>query len=239
MKFALATTFAAAASAHYTFDRIAINGQETGNSWQHIMENTRAEKYMPTKFINSFGTTPLDSDFRCNQGAFTNQGNVQVVDVAAGSEMSFLLAYGATMQHPGPSQVYMSQAPGSVAQYDGSGDWFKIHQTGVCNNGGDLTTDAWCTWDQDRITFTIPSSTPSGEYLVRAEHIGLHGAHVGEAEFYYSCALVNVVNGGDGLPGPTVQIPGVYQQDDEAVNFSVWGGGSDYPLIPGPEVWQG
>jgi hypothetical protein len=67
----------------------------------------------------------------------------------------------------------MSKAPtGSVKAYDGSGDWFKIGQTGVCNQSGDFTTNAWCSWDKNTLTATIPKNTPSGEYLLRVEHIG-------------------------------------------------------------------
>lgn len=69
--------------------------------------------------------------------------------------------------------MYMSKAPGDdVKAYDGSGDWFKIFEEGVCNQGGDFTADAWCTWDRNFISATIPKDTPDGEYLVRAEHIG-------------------------------------------------------------------
>lgn len=67
----------------------------------------------------------------------------------------------------------MSRAPGDdVKAYDGSGDWFKIFEEGVCNQGADFTTDAWCTWGRDSISATIPADTPDGEYLIRAEHIG-------------------------------------------------------------------
>lgn len=73
----------------------------------------------------------------------------------------------------GPALYYMSKAPGDdVKSYDGSGDWFKIGETGVCNEGGDFTKDAWCTWDKNQLTATIPTDTPSGEYLLRFEHIG-------------------------------------------------------------------
>lgn len=73
----------------------------------------------------------------------------------------------------GPGLVYMSRAPGdNVKAYDGSGDWFKIFQEGVCNSGGDFTTNAWCTWDRNWIAARIPANTPNGEYLVRVEHIG-------------------------------------------------------------------
>ncbi|KAG2415903.1 hypothetical protein HFD88_007095 [Aspergillus terreus] len=238
MKYALAlASLVAAVSAHYTFDVLVVDGQET-SSWQYIRENTRAEKYMPTKFINSPSITPLDSDFTCNEGANTNAGKTEVATVAAGSELAMKLAYGARIQHPGPAQVYMSKAPGDVKDYDGSGDWFKIYQDTVCTPGVELTEGGWCSWDKDRISFKIPASTPPGQYLVRAEHIALHGAHGGEAEFYYSCAQVEVTGSGSGEPSPVVKIPGVYAQDDEAVNFSVWGA-TDYPLIPGPEVWSG
>lgn len=68
----------------------------------------------------------------------------------------------------------MSRAPDDdVKSYDGSGDWFKIFEEGVCSSDKDFTTDAWCTWGRDSIKATIPKDTPSGEYLFRAEHIGM------------------------------------------------------------------
>lgn len=67
----------------------------------------------------------------------------------------------------------MSRAPGdNVKTYDGSGDWFKIFQEGMCNSRGNFTTDAWCTIGRNYIVAKIPANTPNGEYLVRVEHIG-------------------------------------------------------------------
>jgi hypothetical protein len=134
----------------------------------------------------------------------------------------------------------MSKAPTSAGSYDGSGEWFKIFQETICNPSGDPKTDAWCTWKKDRVSFKIPQGIPDGEYLVRAEHIGLHGAHDGQAEFYYGCAQVKVSGGGNTLPTETVKIPGVYNVKDAAVNFSVWSGKTDYPAQgPGPKVFAG
>jgi hypothetical protein len=79
----------------------------------------------------------------------------------------------------------MSKAPGAVSTYDGSVDWFKIHQEGQCSTSN-IKSTSWCTWDKDRISSTIPKDTPDGEYLVRTEHISLHGAHIRQAEFYYA-----------------------------------------------------
>ena len=62
---------------------------------------------------------------------------------------------------------------------------------------------------------------PDGEYLVRAEHIALHGAHAGAAEFYYACAQVKIQGSkATALPeGERVTIPGVYQTTDKAVRM--------------------
>jgi hypothetical protein len=75
----------------------------------------------------------------------------------------------------------------------------------------------------------IPKSLPSGQYLLRIEHIGLHGAaSSGGAQFYIayvlkvytyllltlvrrSCAQVNVSGGGSGSPSPLVSFPGAYK----------------------------
>lgn len=224
------------ASAHYFFDKLVINGQ---GSTDFVRQNTRPIAYMPTKWINTFdNTTPDSTDFRCNVGA-TNKGSKATASVKAGDSLAMSLGVGATMQHPGPAQVYMSLAPNGVANYDGSGDWFKIHQETVCNPGGDMKKEAWCTWDKDRVSFKIPAGIKDGEYLVRAEHIGLHGAHGGQAEFYYGCAQVKVSGGGNIVPTDTVKIPGVYKKADAAVNFSVWGNPNPYPAQgPGPKVFS-
>lgn len=228
------------ANAHYTFDKLSVNGK-VSRGWEFIRQNTRAEAYMPTKFIKSFDNlTPNDADFRCNKGAFSNAGKTNVAEVAPGDDLAMILAYGATMKHPGPAQVYMSKAPGSVKQYQGDGDWFKIKDETVCGSTADGLQDTdWCTWDKDRLSFKIPQGTPAGEYLIRAEHVGLHGAHVGEAEFYYSCAQVKVSGNGNGTPGPLVKFPGAYKPTDPGISFSIWAGKREYPYHVGPDVWTG
>ncbi|RHZ47486.1 lytic polysaccharide monooxygenase auxiliary activity family 9 protein [Aspergillus thermomutatus] len=225
-------------SAHYFFDVLVIDGQETKSN-EFVRSNTRQAKYNPTKWVNTRDDmTPDMTDFRCNKGAFTFAGQTGTAEVKAGSKLAMKLAVGATMQHPGPALVYMSKAPSTAQSYEGDGEWFKIYEESVCNKNADFTKDAWCTWDKDRIEFTVPADLPDGEYLIRPEHIGIHGAHVGEAEFYYTCAQVKVVGGGNGTPGPTVKFPGAYKKDDPSFNFSIWGGYKDYPM-PGPAVWTG
>jgi hypothetical protein len=187
MKLSLLTAAAIAqlASAHYFFDVLIIDGKET-KSLQYVRENTRQIKYNPTKWKNPLdGMTPDLTDFRCNKGAFTSADKTQVAEVKAGSKLAMKLAVGATMRHPGPASVYMSKAPSTVQTYEGDGDWFKIFEEGICDKTKDIKGEAWCTWDKNTVDFTIPAGTPDGEYLIRPEHIGVHGAHDGQAEFYY------------------------------------------------------
>lgn len=167
-----AAAIAPLASAHYFFDTLVIDGQESTPN-QYVRSNTRPEKYNPTKWKETRDDmTPDMPDFRCNKGAFTFAGETETAEVQAGSKLAMKLGVGATMQHPGPGLVYMSKAPDAANQYEGDGDWFKIHEEGICDTSKDITTDAWCTYDKDRIEFTIPSDVPDGEYLIRPEHIG-------------------------------------------------------------------
>jgi hypothetical protein len=50
-----------------------------------------------------------------------------------------------------------------------------------------------CLSDIWQFNFTIPKSTPSGQYLVRGEQIALHLAETYQgAQFYLGCAQINV-----------------------------------------------
>ena len=67
---------------------------------------------------------------------------------------------------------------------------------------------------------TLPQALPSGDYLVRAEHLGLH--IVNSPQFYIGCGQVTITSGGDGVPGPLVAFPGAYKQGDKGIfnNFN-------------------
>lgn len=76
-------------------------------------------------------------------------GNVQTYEVKAGDKIGFKVFNNEFIEHPGPGFIYMSKAPGSVATYDGSGEWFKVYETGLCRGGGNVDTN-WCSWQKDR-----------------------------------------------------------------------------------------
>jgi len=49
------------------------------------------------------------------------------VTVAAGSKVGFQTTGGVKVFHVGPAALYLGKAPGSVADWDGSGQtWFKV-----------------------------------------------------------------------------------------------------------------
>jgi hypothetical protein len=180
----LAAGLAQSAYAHYFWDKLIIEGKETGAN-QYVRSNTRPAKYNPIKWENvRDNSTPDLDDIRCNQGAFQSAGKTQTAEIKAGSKVGFKLAVGATMQHPGPALAYLSKAPTTANTYKGDGDWFKIWETGICDTSADIKSNAWCTWDKSSVEFNIPKDVPDGEYLLRVEHIGVHGAHAGQAEFY-------------------------------------------------------
>lgn len=120
MKFSLIALMGlvSSAAAHYTWDKLIVNGQQRGGDWTYVRQHTRG--YMPTKFDEI-----LRPDFRCNDNALSG-ANTDVYTVRPGDTVAVRQAFGGTgTEHPGPTQVYMSRAPGSVKSYDGSGDWFK------------------------------------------------------------------------------------------------------------------
>lgn len=218
-----------AVQAHYIFSQLIVNGQAKGGDYIYIRKNSNS--YMPS-FTNDVVNSP---NLRCNSGA--QPGSAQTFTVKAGDKIGFKLWYNEFIEHPGPGFVYMSKAPGSVNSYDGSGDWFKVYESGLC--GSNPTVDNnWCTWQKDRIEFTIPARIPPGEYLVRVEHIAIHEMHVQKGQFYMECAQLKIEGPGGGTPGPLVKIPGLYKTNDPGLVYNKWTSNPAKYIMPGPSVWS-
>ncbi|TLS28025.1 hypothetical protein PpBr36_02027 [Pyricularia pennisetigena] len=217
-----------AAQAHYIFSIVFVNGVQKGGDYTYIRKNSNT--YMPS-YTNDIINSP---DLRCNQGAVA--GSTQTLTVKAGDKIGFKIWFNEKIEHPGPGFVYMSKAPDLVSNYDGSGNWFKAAEMGLC--GGRANEDtAWCTWQKDRIEFTIPQRTPPGEYLVRVEHLAIHESHAGKGQFYMECAQFKVEGSGGGTPGPLVKIPGLYKATDPGIAYNKWTNNPANYVMPGPAVW--
>ena len=91
------------------------------------------------------------------------------------------------------------------------------------------------------VYFNLPQCIAPGQYLLRVETLALHSASKpGQAQFYMSCAQINVSGSGSFTPSQTVSFPGAYQQNGPGIQTSIYGltgqpdnGGKSYQ-IPGP-----
>ncbi|KAG8842960.1 hypothetical protein FS842_001940 [Serendipita sp. 407] len=209
-------------AAHYRFTTLIVNGAAT-TPWQYVRQSNNS---------NSPITDVSSTNLRCNSGGASG-GSTQTATVAAGATVGFKLDQ--AIFHAGVLNVYMTKVS-NAATADGSTGWFKIYQVSAVTGGG---TISWPTDNATQFTFKIPSSISAGQYLLRVEHIALHSAaSTNGAQFYISCAQLNVTGGGSASPS-TVKIPGVYSASDPGILINIY-----YPVPtsykqPGPAVFTG
>ncbi|KAK8156896.1 glycosyl hydrolase family 61-domain-containing protein [Phyllosticta citribraziliensis] len=231
MKITLSTLLATAgllhsASAHYCFNRLIVNDNIT-SEYEYVRKNNNSNS--PVTAVNS-------TDLRCNAGGLLTGSTTKTHSVKAGDTVGFALD--TAIGHPGPIQVYMSKADSTAKEYDGAGEWFKIYELGTSD-----ITDEGLQWATDQITnftFALPAKLPSGEYLLRAESIALHGASTyGGAQFYISCAQISVEGTATDAPAGdfVAKIPGVYTGNEPGIMLNIY-----YPVptnytMPGPAIW--
>ncbi|KAF2189224.1 lytic polysaccharide monooxygenase [Zopfia rhizophila CBS 207.26] len=241
----LATQLLCSARGHYVFSRFLVNNTVT-EQWQYVRNLTLGEslsppfndQYMPYYDI-------YDANVRCGRGAATSGPGTETATVMAGDEVGFVVGRSAdeplqpyVIYHNGPGQAYLSKAPtDDLNHYIGDGDWFKI---GALVAKNDM---AWVTRDQTGMNFTIPKTTPPGKYLLRVEHLYVQSTF-NSTQFYISCAQINIVGPGGGIPGPMVKFPGAYDLSDPGIWVPI--DYYDYPprnltryVPPGPPVWKG
>ncbi|KAJ4415333.1 hypothetical protein N0V85_002775 [Neurospora sp. IMI 360204] len=199
-------------SAHYIFQQFGLNGQKFP-VYQNLRKNTN---------YNSPVTALSSPDLRCNVGGASG-ASTATVDVKAGDSFTFYTDQ--AVYHQGPIGLYMSKAPGAVADYDGSGDWFKIYDWGPTFGG---SAD---------YTFKIPTCIKNGEYLLRIQSLAIHNPG-STPQFYISCAQVNVTGGsGSKEPGALVKIPGAFKATDPGYTANIYNNFKSY-IVPGPSVFS-
>ena len=231
--------FTSLVQGHYTFGKVVLNGANVGGDFEYIRthENGRNPLYDSWGALNS-------TDLRCNIGAKPNN-ETKILSVTAGDKLGFQLAWGDIIDHPGPGLIYISKAPeNDVAMYDGSGDWFKVYETGFCVRDGRTTPEPWRDWclqNSDTIEFIIPKTLPPGQYLARPEMLALQYAFSKDVQIYTGCAQLSVEGPGGGTPGPMVKIPGLYTDNEPGFNYDTRETNLPRPfipyIIPGPRLW--
>lgn len=154
-----------------------------------------------------------------------------VQTIAAGTKIGIVSSN--SMGHPGPILFYMARVPDGqdVNSWVPSGNvWFKIDQYG--NKVGEYPP---FTTNMVEFYTTIPAKLKPGNYLLRAEHIGLHIANA--PQFYIACAQLKVTGSGTGSPSSLVAFPGAYSKSDAGLTFNIYAENGAYPY-PGPAVWS-
>ncbi|KAF3762945.1 family 61 glycoside hydrolase [Cryphonectria parasitica EP155] len=144
--------------------------------------------------------------------------------------------------HKGPVMAYMARVVNAATSPQTGLQWFKIS-----SDGFDTSTKTWGVDDMianDGWSYhTLPSCLAPGQYLLRAEIIALHSAYAqGQAQFYSSCAQLEVGGSGSTNFSSTVSFPGAYTATDPSILINIYGptgqpdnGGKPY-TPPGPAV---
>ncbi|KAJ9134846.1 Glycoside hydrolase family 61 protein [Coniochaeta hoffmannii] len=223
MKFSAAAALlaAAVADAHYTFPSVG-----TTADWQVVRQTKNYQSNGPVTDVQS-------ADIRCYQ----MKNTAGVMNVTAGQPVSYNAK--ASISHPGPMAFYIAKVPAgeSVATWEPgtAAVWSKIYQDMPNIAAGGMS---WPTQGAKSVSVTLPKCLANGEYLLRAEHIGLHSAgSAGGAQFYISCAQISVSGGsGSFAPKNQVSFPGAYKATDPGIMINIY-----YPVPtsytpPGPAV---
>ncbi|PVI04323.1 lytic polysaccharide monooxygenase [Periconia macrospinosa] len=222
----------ASASAHTIFQELWVNGVAQGHT-----KGIRVPTY------DGPITDVTSNDVICNGGInpYRTPLPKDVINVKAGDRLTAewhhtLDSKGTndvdepiSASHNGPIMVYLAKVDDALTTSVTGLKWFKIYEDGLSNG-------QWAVKklidNKGLVNFTLPSCVPSGQYLLRAELIALHGASsYPGAQLYMECAQINVSGGGSANPS-TVSFPGAYKSSDVTFNL-YWPVPTSYS-IPGP-----
>ncbi|KAG6907198.1 hypothetical protein DXG01_009978 [Tephrocybe rancida] len=138
--------------------------------------------------------------------------------------------------HHGPVIAYLAAIP-NATQTDVTGlKWFKIYEDGLNTSDQSWGVDRLIK-NKGKVSFTIPSCIPAGQYLLRHELIALHaaGSYPG-AQLYMECAQLKITGGGSTSPA-TVSFPGAYSGTNPGITINIYQTLSGY-TVPGPSVFK-
>jgi len=181
----------------------------------------------------------------CNGGPNPTTATSNVINVAAGSTVQATWRHTLTSgsndvvdpSHKGPVIAYLKKVSDATTDVGYGSGWFKISEAGLTN----VASQDWAVTDLIANggiqNIPIPSCIASGQYLLRAELIALHGASsAGGAQFYMECAQINVTGGSGSKSPATVSFPGAYKSSDPGITINIYQTLSSY-TIPGPAVF--
>ncbi|KAG9236403.1 putative endo-beta-1,4-glucanase D [Amylocarpus encephaloides] len=225
------------ASSHTIFTQLTANGVTNG-----IGVGIRIPSY------DGPITNVASNDIACNGGPNPTTPSSKIIDVQAGSTVKARWRH--TQQsgpndiidagHSGPVMAYLKKVSNAATDPGYGSGWFKISEAGLM----DAASKRWAVNDLIKAlgeqSIEIPSCIASGQYLLRAEIIALHGARSNAgAQFYMECAQINITGGSGSKTPATVSLPGAYKANDPGVLVNIYTTPtiSQYK-IPGPPVFK-
>ncbi len=129
--------------------------------------------------------------------------------------------------HKGPVMAYLAKVDNAASVGTSGLKWFKIWQDGFDTGSRKWGVDNMMSnngWSY----FNFPTCIAPGQYLLRVEILALHSAKTsGAAQFYQSCAQIQVSGSGTFTPSSTVSFPGAYKAEDPGIHINV---SSPHPL---------
>lgn len=222
------------ASAHTIFTQLHVNGVGQGHT-----KGIRVPTY------DGPITDVTSNDMICNGGPNPLRTPLpkDIINVKAGDKLSAEWHHTLDSKpetdkedpidpgHLGPIMVYLAKVDNALTTQVTGLKWFKIYEDGLDAKGEWAVTRLY---NRKLVDFVLPTCISSGQYLLRAEIVALHGAgSYPGAQLYMECAQINVTGGGNASP-PTVSFPGAYKGTDPGIKFQLyWPKPTSY-TIPGP-----
>ncbi|KAK4241316.1 hypothetical protein C8A03DRAFT_41260 [Achaetomium macrosporum] len=224
MKFSLVSFLAYALSVegHAIFQKVSVNGADQGS-----LTGLRApNNNNPVQDVNSQNMICGQSGSRSNTVINVKAGDrigTWWQHVIGGAQFSGDPDNPIAKSHKGPVMAYLAKVDNAATASQTGLKWFKIWQdgfdTGSKKWGVDnlINNNGW-------VYFNLPQCIAPGQYLLRVEVLALHSAgKQGQAQFYQSCAQINVSGSGSFTPSQTVSIPGVYSANDPSILINIYG----------------
>jgi cellulase len=225
MKFSLAPLLAygLAVEAHCIFQKVSINGKDAGSLTALRAPNN-----------NNPVTDVSSSNIICGAPGYTSQ---TVLTVAPGDRIGqwwqHVIGGGQipndpdnpiAKSHKGPVMAYLAKVDNAASVGTNSGlQWFKIWQDGFDTSSRKWGVDNMVA-NNGWTYFNLPQCIAPGQYLLRVEILALHSAsNTGGAQFYQSCAQIQVTGSGTYKPSSTVKFPGAYSANDASIHINIYG----------------
>jgi cellulase len=168
LSFAATACFIASAAAHATFQELWINGVDQGSSCVRLPVS------------NSPVTSVTTTDLACNAGAtpstgicLINPGDEVTVEMHQQPAQRSCATQAIGGAHYGPVIVYMAKVSNATTAVGSSASWFKVSEIGLPSSAPDYWGTEVLNDNCGHWTFKVPAGLAPGNYLIRAEVIGL------------------------------------------------------------------